>query len=312
MVDHQDNSLALCLAGGGSRGCNQAGNLAYIQRELLDTKVFKKCHIITSSVGTLNGTQFHAGDIDKMLHLWRTVRTKDIYSNYGVWDTALSLKRGYLHDSRPLRKLLDNYINPDKLYTADGDFWINATDLTCNGPYTREIKTLSPEEMVSMCLASASPPVYFPTVKIGERELCDSGVVNNFGITQAIDLGCKTIILLLPAKPSYSNGKGGIFQLLGKVMGLSMNTYLERESKAVNKVNSEINAYTLLVEKYNELAPDSLDIKDRPKKVKLITVSPKEDPSYDFLDFDFKGLDRNKILQAGYDRAKEVIERELW
>lgn len=309
-MDHNHSQIAVCLAGGGSYGITQSGALAYLA-ELIEKKHLKKCHIISSSVGTLNGTQFHAGDIEKMLHLWRTIRTRDVYKDRGVVDLAMSLGRGFLHDSSPLRRYLADNIDYPALMKAEGEFWINATDLTNDRPYTREVGTLNPEDLVTMALASASPPIYFPTVKFDGLELCDSGVVNNFGIVQAINMGCKTIIVLLPSKPAVSKRHKNLFQLLGKVLGLSMNSYLERESKSVLKINEEIDAYSLLVDKYNELAPDSLDISDRPRKIKLIMVYPEANRSFDFLDFDFKGIDREEILKHGYERCKAILDKEL-
>jgi predicted acylesterase/phospholipase RssA len=305
-MGHSDDSVALLLMGGGSYGAYQAGQLKRIAEVAPN-----RCHIVSSSVGSINATQFLAGDIEKMMSFWLNIKTRDIYTDNKLLDIALSFKRSFLHDTKPLRRFLEANVDYSKLKNIDCEWWINATDLTNGAVYSRESKSLNRDDLITMVLASASPPVYFPTVKFDGRELCDSGVVNNFGITQAIDLGCKTLILLMPSKPSLGGKSRNILDLLGKVLGLSMNTYLEREARAIRRINEEVDYCSMIIERYNSIAPDHLDIPNKSRNIKLVMVYPEHSRSFNFLDFDFKGLDRKAILNHGYERAAKILEKEL-
>jgi predicted acylesterase/phospholipase RssA len=278
---------ALVLAGGGSRGSFQSGALSAIH----DLKV--EYHALYgSSVGSINGTQFHSGNIEGMINFWLQIKTRDLLKTSPL-DYFNALKRGWLRDSSPLKSFLEKNIDFTALKNNPRQFWINATDYTNKKPFTREVKSLDSHEIVDVVLASASPPIYMPMVKYDGRYLCDSGLTNNFAITQAIEDGCDEIVLVLCTNPNLGIQKpDGLFDILGESFGLSMNTYLERETKCVNKVNQLI---------------DSIKSNPRPKKINLIVIAPEQEFNFSFLDFDFKGIDRRQVIDAGYRQAMKVL-----
>lgn len=283
------SKTAIICAGGGSRGIVQAAMLKAIYDCEIDYD-----SIYGSSVGTINSTQYHAGDVDKMVDFWLNIRTKDIIKK-GWLDVPLSHGRGWLHDSAPLRAYLDKNINYEKIQANPRNFWINATDYTNKRPYSRESKTLNRNDLVTMVYGSASPPIYMPTVPFNGRVLVDSGVVNNFALTQAIQDGHDEIYLVLCTNPFIGTQEpGNLLDRFSEVMGLMMNTYLEREQKCIDKVNALI---------------DSLGSQIKPKKIKLTVIAPENELSFGFLDFDFKGLDRQAIIQDGYNTAMKVLNK---
>lgn len=278
---------AILIAGGGSRGIFGAGCLKAISDAKIDYHA-----IFTSSVGSINGCMLHAGHVDPMIDFWLSIKTKDLLKKSPL-DYVLAWKRGWLHDSKPLKSFLEQNVDFDALKKNPRDFWINATDYTNKSLYTREVKSLESHEIVEAVLASASPPVYMPMVKSGERYLCDSGVVNNFGLMQAIESGYNDIILVLCNNPNIGiQHPDGLFDIFGEVMGLSMNSYLERETKCITKINSLI---------------DSLRTQIKPRKISLTVIAPERDFKFSFLDFDFKGLDRKSLIDEGYRTAMKAL-----
>ncbi len=283
------NCNSWSLAGGGSRGIWQAGAIKAMCELGLDYK-----YLFGTSVGAINASQLHQGDIDRMVDFWLKISTREILQ-LGWFDTALAFRRGWLHDSKPLRKYLDKNISYEKIQANPREFWINATDYTNKRPYSRESKTLSKEDLVTMVYASASPPVYMPTVPFEGRQLVDGGVCNNFSLTQAIQFGCSNIYLVLCSNPLVGTQEpGNLVDRFSEVMGLTMNTYLEREQKCIDKVNELI---------------DSLDTHIKPKKINLTVIAPEKELEFGFLDFDFKGLDRMKLIQDGYNTAMKVLNQ---
>lgn len=265
--------------------------------------------IFSSSAGTLNSLVFHSGDLDKMVNLWLKIKTKDVYTKY-PWDLLASYNRKWVHDSSPLKKLIYDNVNFPGIKNNPKDFWINTTDLTNSAAYSREVKTFSnKDDLVTFAFASASPPIYFPTVSFEGNELCDSGVVNNYSIAESIGQGCDTLVLLLPAKPTKSKSAKNILELIGQVMGLSMQSYMERETKAITKINSILDTINTAIA--NSQCSAILDGKDFPRKIKLIMVYPEMESSFDFLDFEYKDIDRQQLITYGYKRCQEILLKEL-
>lgn len=293
----------LLLAGGGSRGLLTAAYLKAFRTLGLDYNF-----MYGSSAGTLCGLLYHAGEDQKLEDLWLNIKTKDVY-NKGPWDYLTAYKSKHIYDSRPLRKTIEKNVNYEALKANPRAFWINTTDLTNACAYSRNVRSFADkEDLVTFAFASASPPIYFPTVKFYKRELCDSGVVNNYSISEAIGMDCDTLILMLPAKPSPPTEAKNILELLGQVLGLSMQSYMEREAKAVNKINKILDTIHSAIEKSKCSAV--LDDKDFPKKIKLIIIYPEMASTFGFLDFDYKDIDRQKLLDYGFNRAKSILEAE--
>ncbi len=281
---------AWIAAGGGSRGIFQAGSLKY----LIEAGYDYDC-LYGISVGSINATQVQGGGIDHIEQFWSEISTKNILKK-SWWDKFKSFKRGWIHSSDPLREYLKKNVNIKAMKANPREFWINATDYTNKNPYTKEVHSLTDYEVINMVLASASPPVYMPPVWFGDRWLVDGGCINNFALTQAIQNGCDDIILILCSNNEGTQEPGNLVDVLQEVMGMTMNSYLEREMKCIDKVNDLI---------------DKLPGPIKPKKIKLTVIQPQKQYNYSFLDFDFKGLDRKAIIQDGYDTAKRILNGQL-
>lgn len=296
---------ALLLAGGGSRGILGVGQLLAFRDLGLDY-----AEIRTSSVGSLNALLFHTKEYDKLAELWLNIKPGKVYKNLGLLDLALCYKRKWVHDSTPLNRLIRENVNFPALLANPRDFWVNTTDLTNRCAFSREVKSFSnKEDLVTFAFASASPPIYFPTVQFEGRELCDSGVVNNYSIADAINSGCETLILMLPTKPAKGRPAKDILELHNQVLSLSMQSDMERESKAIIRINKIIDLIHSAVQESK--CQVVLEDENFPKRIKLIIVYPEQDPAFEFLDFNYKGLNRKELIMQGYSRAKEVLQKWL-
>lgn len=298
-------TTGLCLAGSGSRGIVSCGYLLALRDLKVDyDKAF------ASSSGLLNGLLSHAGEFDKLVDSWLKIQQKDVYIDNGFLDVALCYGRRWVHDSSPLRKLIEKSINYPKLLENPRELWINTTDLTNGAPYSRELRSFkSKEDLITFSLASASPPIFFPTVKFEDKELCDAGVINNYSVTEAINADCDRIIVLLPVKPVDINNSKNILQLVEHVMNISMHSYLEREVRSITKINKVIDIIRSTVEENKCSAV--LEDPDFPRKIKLIMVYPENPPTFDLLDFSYKNVNRQSLIDYGYHRCKQILEAEL-
>lgn len=273
-------TIGLLACGGGSAGILECGYMKAIKDLGIKYDV-----LISSSVGTLNSLLIYPDDIDAMEKMWLTVKTKDVYTK--TFFMQLLGKHASFYDSSPLKKLVKKVISSHTYKRNDLKWYLNATDLVKGERFTREVQEVCKDELALIAQASASPPVLFTPVDYEDYLLCDSGVVNNYGVSQALHLGCDTIILMLPSLPKIEEIKT-ILDTLQITLTLSISTYLNRELEDLQLLNNYINP-----------------------KIKLITIAPENLLTFGLFDFDMKGYDRKEIIEYGYRIAKDVLEEGL-
>lgn len=286
--------VGVCLAGSGSRGIWQFGAI----KALRDLGI-QADSVFTSSSGTLNSLLYVAGEIDQLEQVWLNIRTKDIY-NKNMWSFAQALtSKAAIYDSKPLFNTIKKCVHIDKLRNSKSKLFINATNLSDFSIMTLSIDEMTDEEVPMFAYASASPPIFFPTVNFRGQELTDSGVTNNYGIINALKDGCDTIIAICPSiiEPHKSNN---LVDMIKNVMSLSMQIDLPKEVKSIEKIND-------IIDKVNETLPNNLDL----KKVNLIMITPDKPLHIDFLNFEYPGYNRKDIIEYGYNLAMERLKAGL-
>lgn len=286
------SKIALLLAGGGSRGLLQAGFLLAFKDLNLSYDT-----LYGSSAGTLNGLLVHQDDYDKLYHLWMTIRTRDIYKKNDLFIPYFIKFKNCLYDSSPLYKLISNNLNYEKLLENPKSFYINATDYTNKGAYRQEVKNLSKEEVITLAKASANPPIYFELVKFRNLLLADAGVNNNYSITQAIQDGHDTLILMTPTKVKKKDIRN-ILDILNLTLEISMTTYFLREKECTESINEIIDEINISLE------PDY-------KKIRIILIAPDKEFDLELLDFEYKNYDRKELIMYGYNIARSILEKEF-
>lgn len=178
-MNHGPKKRALVLAGGGAKGAFQVGKI----KQLVERG--KRWDIISGvSVGALNAlflSQWHKADQDKaadrLVELWidEVKSSKSIYKPWapGILTYIPALWKGSLFSTAPLKNLIKTNVDLDLVRTSDVSISIGACSLT-TGKYVQANK--HNPDIFDYVLASASFPVAFPTVEVGNEILTDGGI----------------------------------------------------------------------------------------------------------------------------------------
>lgn len=166
----------LVLSGGGVRGFAHLGLL-----KLLDEMKVKPYAISGVSAGAIAGAFYLAGHSpEAILHILK-------HNGYFGWTNLLWKKDGFF-SMQPLLRTLQQYIPKARFEDLAARFFVTATDFT----HSQSI-TFSSGPLHEPVIASASVPVIFAPVKIGNSLLVDGGLMNNMPVEPLIGL-CDHII----------------------------------------------------------------------------------------------------------------------
>ena len=201
-------TYAIALEGGGARGAYQVGAW-----KALEEAGIKYNAVAGSSVGALNGAMMAMRDLALGEKLWLDMRFSRVMD---VDDRAMSdLFRGKLHrvdwkniradlkkaltdggfDVTPLRNLICEYVDYNKISESGVDFYISTYSVTDREGLDLNATDLDPDELCDMLLASA----YFPAFKhemIGGKKYTDGGAFNVFPISTLLESGYRDILAI--------------------------------------------------------------------------------------------------------------------
>ena len=216
---------ALCMAGGGAHGILALGAYhAYLE------KYGDYNGLFGTSVGSLNGILIHQGELDKAIDLWKHVKNSDIFT----WNPLKMFgSSASLADSKPLAKLIDQYINLDLLSKNPRKFYVTATCIATAKPETR---VLPCADMAQWILASASAPIAFPVQTINNVQYTDGGPTSNYNLRVAIDDGYDEIILICPSNMQARPIKN-LLDMLAFQMQVQGAIQLNDETGLINLLN---------------------------------------------------------------------------
>lgn len=290
MAHETYGKVGLLLNGAGAKGIIQSG----MAKAVFDHGI-EYDTMYGSSAGSLNGILIHQGHMDQMKDLWMNIKTSDIYK-WSLWDAINPFtKKACLFDSSPLLDTITRNLDFNAIYGNPRNFVISATDYTTWAPFFAEVKTLSEEELPLALYASASPPIYFPFVKLRGQLLSDAGVLTNYNINQAVKDGMDTLIVLGFAVPE-PHEPVDVRDNVSETFSIAMQGYFEKELSFVEQINKVISV----------LPPNTTPY----RPIKVVKIVPPKATGIALLDFDYK-QDREELWQSGYDLAKEILEREL-
>ncbi len=189
---------ALVLSGGGAKGCFQVGALDYlINEEGLDFNII--CGV---SVGALNGAMIAQGDIMGLKDIWTNIKSADdIYEERAFGLLGAALGKDSLYNNAPLEKLINRYVDQQKIIDSGRMLRIGVVSLH-DGNYYSISETHS--SLKKLILASATIPIAFSPINVSHdlMSMVDGGVRNITPLKEAIDLGADEIYVVLctPAK----------------------------------------------------------------------------------------------------------------
>lgn len=282
--------VALTLPGGGFRGIKTVGYLkAWKDLDL------EYDFISGTSIGAINAVLFaQEGSTNLLESIWLQILAEDVYTVDALNLLSPFSKKQGLLSNKPLRKTIAKYLDYEKVRKHPKPIYVNTTNYTKWKPLTLDVREIpSKDEMVNFILASAAIPMAFPPVKWAGDWLYDGGMVNNFGIGDAIRKGADTVVVLRPVLPGFGTPINSVVDAFKLSVSIPQEYVIDRELATVELIN-----------RVQEPDPDL-------HHVDVVVVQPTKPPEFDILDADFGGLSREEIINDAYLLAYPVLKKAL-
>ncbi len=230
----REPKTALILTGGGARAAYQVGVVKAVRQLLPDPSVNPFPILCGTSAGALNAASlassaedFGAG-VDALERIWADFHAADVYRadalNIGLsgarWLSTLAL--GWLThsspcsllDNTPLRHLIEQHIDFDRIEGAIARHALHSVSITCSGydsgqsvsffqgradlePWKRSQRFGAHVKLgVDHLMASAAIPFLFPAVRLHREWFGDGSMRQLAPISPAIHLGADRILVI--------------------------------------------------------------------------------------------------------------------
>jgi NTE family protein len=188
---------ALVLSGGGARGAYHVG----VSKALDDLNIPVDL-VCGTSVGALIAAMIVQGDVERLVDIWWNLGADQVYKRNSKLKFLFSFQMKYIYpyfSSEPLRKLISDNIDPEKIRRSDKKLVITA----CNQTMRRLVRFTNDYENIPLALlASASIPIAYPPVLMNGFEFVDAGVIDNVPLKPAIEEGNDKIIVVVGSHPT--------------------------------------------------------------------------------------------------------------
>jgi NTE family protein len=278
--------IGLVLSGGGARAAYQVGVLKAIADILPDRSVSPFPIICGTSAGGLNATGLatHAAclrdGVNLLESVWLNFRTHHVYRTDwpGVlicawkWLTTMAFGRSTLSntpvsllDNRPLRHLLTNHLELERIQDGIDNEVLQALCITASG-YTsgasvsffqgaQEIDTwrrsrrigVRTDITVEHLMASAAIPIIFPPVRVNREYFGDGALRQIAPISPALHLGAEKVLVVgvgshqdEPDARGKPVGYPSIAQVVSHIMNSSFIDGLEADIERLTRINRTI------------------------------------------------------------------------
>lgn len=201
-------TYAIALEGGGAKGAYEVGVW-----KALDEAGVKFDAVAGTSVGALNGAMMVMGELEQAIHLWENIRFSQVFDAddaqmKNLYDRKISeldlktllkdfveiIKDGGL-DIEPLRKLLAEYVDEEKIKASGKKFFLVTYSLTDKKELDIDADELEAGKLKDMLLASAYVPG-FQRMKLDGKDYVDGSVQNIVPISTLLDRGYRDIIVI--------------------------------------------------------------------------------------------------------------------
>ena len=172
----EEKDYGLVLAGGGTKGAYQVGVWKALQELNINVTA-----IVGTSIGALNGALFLQNDIDSVIKMYEHIKINNIMniegidSNKNIFDLSniLNLAADYTKqkgiDNTPLRNMIREYVNMDKLYDSRINFGLVTYSVKNKTPLRKFKNEIPKEQMEDYLLASSCFPIFKPQIIKGEE-----------------------------------------------------------------------------------------------------------------------------------------------
>lgn len=200
--------MGLVLEGGGAKGSYHVG----VYKAILDTGIEIQ-GIAGTSAGALNGAMIVQGDFDICYDLWKDISyskvieaddeeiqklqelklNRDDLKILGEKLRTVIADRGF--DIAPFKRLLDLYIDEDRIRRSDKDLGMVTVNLTDFKPIEVFKEDIPYGQLKDYLLASAYLPT-FKTEKLGGKIYLDGAFYDNLPFTLLQKKGYKDLIIV--------------------------------------------------------------------------------------------------------------------
>lgn len=196
-----NKEYGLVLSGGGTRGAFQIG----VWKALKELQINVKA-IAGTSIGALNGALFLQDDFNTTVKMYEKIKIdnimkiegvnadKNIFNLSNIFNLASNFRKQKGIDNTPLREMIKQYIDMEKLYNSDIDFGLVTYSVTDKIPLQKFKNEIPKEEMEDYLLASSCFPIFKPQL-IDGKEYFDGGLYDNAPANMLIEKGYKNIII---------------------------------------------------------------------------------------------------------------------
>ncbi|MDU5080672.1 patatin-like phospholipase family protein [uncultured Tissierella sp.] len=198
----------LVLEGGGAKGSYHMG----VYKALMESGIEIK-GVAGTSIGALNGAMIVQNDYERCYDLWNEITYSMVVDvDDDEIDKIMQLKlvkedlsflrekikniistKGF--DITPLRKLLDEYIDEEKIRKSGMDFGIVTINLSPFKPLYVYLEDIPKGDLKEYLMASAYLP-FFKSERLGGKLYLDGGFYDNLPFKMLIDRGYKDLILV--------------------------------------------------------------------------------------------------------------------
>ena len=197
----EKKEYGLVLAGGGTKGAFQVGVWKALQELGINIKA-----IAGTSIGALNGALFLQDDFNTVVKMYENIKIenimkidgvnskKNIFNLSNIFNLAADFTRQRGIDNTPLRKMITQYIDMDKLYNSDIDFGLVTYSVKNRIPLQKFKNEIPKEQMIDYLLASSCFPIFKPQNINGETYF-DGGLYDKAPSNMLIEKGYKNIII---------------------------------------------------------------------------------------------------------------------
>lgn len=198
----------IVLEGGGAKGSYQIGAWKALREAGVKIR-----GVAGASVGSLNGALICMDDLEKAEYIWENIRYSSVMDVNDEWiDKLRQLDFGSLDlrevlnsakrvlkdrgfDITPLKKLIEETIDEEKLRNSDRELYITTYSVSDHRLLNLNVREIPEGEIGDMLLASA----YFPAFrqeKLGGKRYMDGGGWNNVPIDVLLDAGYRDLIVI--------------------------------------------------------------------------------------------------------------------
>ncbi|MFA6314660.1 MAG: patatin-like phospholipase family protein [Sterolibacterium sp.] len=307
-----ESRTALILTGGGARAAYQVGVLAAIREMLPDPKRNPFPILCGTSAGAINAASlattaedFGAGVL-ALLEIWRNFHAGDVYRADAVgigttgarWLGALLggwlVKRGprSLLDNAPLRRLLTDHLDFDRIETAIASRALHSVSLTCSGynsgqsvsffqgrddlqPWQRSQRFGARVRLgLDHLMASSAIPFIFPSVKINREYFGDGSMRQVAPISPAIHLGADKILVVGAGRmstPESFRGTGEDYPSLAQIAGHALSSiFLDSLSVDLERIRRINHTLSMIPEEIQQQHGVSL------RPINVLVIAPSE------------------------------------